>query len=139
MKTFGVLAVSVVLVSILFCPMVMAAPFMPDELQMVQPDPSLPKELSGFFGKWEWASQVMQFFLIVEKIDEEKASVYLWRSGWATVPPGWQRYEAKVSKERGKYILWFHGPAGMNELTFKGDNLYMDTRPFSPAVFGRVP
>ncbi len=83
MKTFVVLAVSIVLVSILFCPMVMAAPSMPSDLQIVQPDPSLPKELSAFFGKWEGFSSLtsINLFLIVEKIDDEKASLYIWASG----------------------------------------------------------
>ena len=43
MKIFVVLAVSIVLVSILFCPTVMVAFTMPDDAQIVQPDPSLPK------------------------------------------------------------------------------------------------
>jgi hypothetical protein len=51
MKTIIVLAVSIVLVSIFFCAMVMAAPSMPADLRIVQPAPSLPKELSAFFGK----------------------------------------------------------------------------------------
>ena len=86
MKTFVVLAVSIVLVSILFCPMVMAAPSMPADLQMVQPDPSLPKELSAFLGKWEGTGR-MQYFLIVEKIDEEKASLYVLASGPESLAP----------------------------------------------------
>ena len=83
MKTFVVLAVSVVLVSILFCPMVMSAPSMPDDVQNVQPDPSLPKELSAFLGKWEGSSSGtnVNYFLIVEKIDEGKASLYMWAEG----------------------------------------------------------
>ncbi len=84
MKTFALLVVSIVLVSIFLCPMVMAAPSsMPSDLQMVQPDPSLPKELSVFFGKWEGTSSSTgtDFLLIVEKIDEEKASLYIWASG----------------------------------------------------------
>ena len=122
MKTFVVLAVSVVLVSILFCPMVMSAPSMPADLQIVQPDPSLPKELSGIFGKWEGTGQV-QYFLIVEKIDEEKASLYHWQSGSYYQPPGWARYEAKVIKERGKYKLWFKDRYSNVELTLKGEDL----------------
>ena len=62
MKTFVVLAVSIVLVSILFCPMAMAAPPMPNDVQMVEPDPSLPKELAAFCGKWEglrWVPNVV--------------------------------------------------------------------------------
>jgi hypothetical protein len=106
--------------------MVMAAPPMPDDLQMVQPDPSLPKELSAFFGKWEGSDVNMQFFLIIEKIDKEKASVLWWQSGYpsAGVMQGWFRREANVSKERGKYKLWFASRAGgINELTLKGENL----------------
>ena len=105
MKTFVVVAVSIVSVSILFCPMAMSAPTMPADLQIVQPDPSLPKELSAFFGKWEGASGLFQYFLIVEKIDEEKASLYVWRSDPAGT--GWEGYEAKVIKESGKYKLWY--------------------------------
>jgi hypothetical protein len=122
MKTFVVLAVTIVLVSILFCPMVMAAPAMPDDLQIVQPDPSLPKEISGFFGKWE-ATGMIQSFLIVEKIDDEKASLYHWQSGFADMAPGWTRYEGHVIKERGKYKVWFRTGFLSVELTLKGEDL----------------
>ena len=107
MKTFVALAVSIVLVSILFCSMATAVPTMPADLQIVQPDPSLAKELSAFFGKWEWISNPAEFFIIVEKINKEKASLYVWRSGsWPQgTPMGWERIEAKVIKDRGKYKL----------------------------------
>lgn len=83
MKTFVVSAVSIVLVSTFFCPTVMAAPSIPMDIQIVQPDPSLPKDLSAFFGKWEGPNSITgtNFFLIVEKIDEEKASLYIWAEG----------------------------------------------------------
>ena len=127
MKTLVVLAVSIVLVGIFFCPMVMAAPTMPADVQIVQPDPSLPKELSAFFGKWEGTGR-MQYFLIVEKIDEEKASLYIWEFGpEATTSPIWVRYEAKVSKERGKYKLWYSGRSGNCELTLKREALNWST------------
>jgi hypothetical protein len=63
--------------------MVMAAPSMPADLQIAQPDPSLPKELSAFFGKWEGFNSMtsVDLFLIVEIIDEEKANLYIWASG----------------------------------------------------------
>ncbi len=131
MKTIVVLAVSIVLVSILFCPMVMAAPSMPDDLQIVQPDPSLPKELSAFFGKWEGLDPTFQWFLIVEKIDEEKASLYWWGSGFAGDRgnvQGWTRREGNVIKERGKYKLWYIGGFGKTELTLKGEYLESSTR-----------
>jgi hypothetical protein len=121
-RTFVVLAVSIVMVGIFFCPMAMSAPPMPDGLQIVQPDPSSPKELSAFFGKWE-GSGTSQYFLIVEKIDEEKASLYLHRTGVGDAPTGWHRYEGNVTKERGKYKIWYIGQLGKYEFTVKGDYL----------------
>ena len=131
MKTFVILAVSIVLVSILFCPMVMSAPpAMPVDLQIVQPDPSLPKELSAFFGKWEGLDPSFQWFLIVEKIDEEKASLYVWRGGGTHNWPegmllGWERIDAKVTKELGKYTVWFQTRMGIAKFTLKGE--YLDS------------
>jgi len=125
MKTFVVSAVSIVLVSILFCPMAMAAPGMPDGLEIVQPDPLLPKELSAFFGKWEGSAMSIEYFLIVEKIDEEKASLWVWRSGHGDIPRGWQSTQARVVKERGKYALYFGSRFGKVTLTLKGE--YLDS------------
>jgi hypothetical protein len=140
MKTFVVLAVSIVLVSILFCPMVMAAPTMPADLQIVQPDPSLPKELAAFFGKWEGAAGAQQYFLIVEKIDEQKASLYVWRGGtWAEgTPLGWSRYEGIVIKRFGKYNLWYYIPFGITEYILKGKYLDMSF-PGGSLRLSRVP
>jgi hypothetical protein len=124
MKTFLVLAVSIVLVSIFFCPMVMAFPTMPADLQIVQPDPSLPKELSAFFGKWEGNSSSGDFFVIVEKIDEEKASLYVSQKGFVPeLSHGWERIEAKVIKEGRKYKLWYSHRLGSFEYTLKGERL----------------
>jgi hypothetical protein len=137
MKKFVVLPVSILLVSILFCPMVMAVPTMPADLQMVQPAPSLPKELSAFLGKWEWISNPTEFFLIVEKISEEKASLYVWRSGssWPRgTPMGWKRIEAKVIKDRGKYKL-SHGD---DVYTLMGEHL-ITFAPSGSSQFRRVP
>ncbi len=138
MKISAVLAASIVLASILFCPMPMAAPPMPNDVQMVEPDPSLPKEIAGFWGKWEGGDRYSQHFLIIEKIDREKASVYRWRSGYSGyIPEGWERLEAKVIKEYGKYKLWFRtslgGSGGIVEYTLKGK--YMDCD-YSTAVSG---
>ncbi len=124
MKTFVISAVSIVLVGILFCPMAMAAPTMPADLQIVQPDPSLQKELSAFFGKWESTTNPEKFFVIVEKIDEEKASLYIWFFGSAETPAQvWTRREAQVIKEGGKYKLWWSGRFGNTVCTLKGENL----------------
>ncbi len=141
MKTFVVLAVSIVLVSILPCPVAMAAPSMPNDVQMVEPDPSLPKELASFCGKWEGSRAGMTFFLIIEKIDEEKASFYLWRS----VTGDWRRFEAKVSKEGGKYTLYHPVRVPRTEdnvimtYTLEGKYLESTTPRGSGARYTRVP
>jgi hypothetical protein len=130
MKTLLVL-LSVVLASILSCIVAIAAPPMPNDVQMVEPDPSLPKELADFWGKWEGSDGRQQFFLIVEKIDEGKASLYRWQSGIPNQPGGWERWEAKVIKEYGKYKLLHSdnlGPRGTPrnlEYTLKGK--YLDS------------
>ena len=123
MKTLVVLAVSIVMVSIFSCPMVMAAPSMPSDLQIVQPDPSLPKELSAFFGKWQSIPYPEGFFVIVEKIDEGKASLYVWAPMAETSGSSWMRREAKVVKEGRKYKLWYPGRWGNAEFTLKGEHL----------------
>lgn len=130
MKTFVVLAVSIVMVGILFCPVVMAAPSMPDDLQMVQPDPSLPKELSAFFGKWEGNDGYAQYLFIVEKIDHEKANLYIYRSRpTESAGAGWFRQDGNVIKEGKKYKVWYRGSgmAGTVELTLKGEYLNLSS------------
>ena len=138
MKTFVVLAVSIVLVSILFCPTVMVAFTMPDDAQIVQPDPSLPKELLAFFGKWENREGPRQTFVIIEKIDEQKAGVYVGRFGYREQANTWTRYEATVAKERGKYIIWYTGPLGNTELSLKGEYLNAVTRNTGSLRYSRV-
>jgi hypothetical protein len=76
---------------------------MPNDVQMVQPDPSLPKELASFWGKWEGSVGTQSFFLIIEKIDGERATGYIWRSIDSV---DWRRFEAKVAKEQGKFTLY---------------------------------
>jgi len=110
------------------------SPPIPSDLQIVQPDPSLPKELAAFFGKWEAKSGSLEFSLIVENIDEEKASLYTWSSRF-----GWARHEAKVTNERGKYKLWFRGRTGVNELTLSGEYLHVDVPPIGTLRNRRVP
>ncbi len=144
MKTFVVLAVSIVLAGILLCPLAMAAPSMPNDVQMVEPDPSLPKEIAGFWGKWEGTSGPMRVFLIVEKIDGEKASLYRWNSAYQDTAEGWKRIEAKVTKEYGKYKLWYQVNVGqigntIVEYTLKGKNLDITSSTGGGARLTRVP
>lgn len=139
MKTFVVLAVSIVLASILCCPLVIAAPPIPNDVQMVKPDPLLPKEIADFWGKWEGGESMMKLFLIVEKIDQEKASLYIWRSGSPPfVPEGWERIESQVSKESGKYKLSSHKGMGISTYVLSGEYLEGST-PGGKAQLSRVP
>ena len=144
MKTIVALAASIVLVSVLSCSMVRTVPSMPADLQMVEPDPSLPKELLAFCGKWELASGMYEVFVIVEKLDEQTASLYIWRGGsW---PQGidkgttmdWGRVEAKVIKERGKYKLYYQAYFGQVENSLKGKYLVSSSR-LGSSKFRRVP
>jgi hypothetical protein len=138
MKTFVVLVVSIV--SILFCPLAIAAPPMPNDVKMVKPDPSLPKEIADFWGKWEGGDPARELFIIVEKIDEAKASLYIWRSGLMGMTPGaWERLEAKVSKESGKYKLSYpNDRGGTTTFALQGKNLVGKT-PGGNAQLSRVP
>jgi len=139
MKTIVVSAVSIVLVSILFCPMAMSAPSMPDDLQVVQPDPSLPKELSAFFGKWEGNDSYAEYIYVVEKIDNEKAKLYFYRSRpLESAGAGWFRYEGNVIKEGKKYKLLYRGVTGPIELTLKGENSLNVSSPVWSLRFRRV-
>jgi hypothetical protein len=139
MKTFVILAVSIVLAGILFCPLAMAAPPIPNDVQMVKPDPSLPKEIADFWGKWEGSDSMMKLFLIVEKIDQEKASLYIWRSGSPPfVPEGWERIEAQVTKESEKYKLMFRTKMGISWYALEKENLN-GSSPGGNALFSRVP
>lgn len=74
--------------------------------------------------------------MIVEKIDEEKASLYLWRSDWGIE---WERQVANVVKERGKYKIWFSGRSGINELSLRGKYLDLSVTPLGSIIFTRVP
>jgi hypothetical protein len=102
--------------TLLISSVVLAATPVPTDLKMVEPDPSLPKELVAFLGRWEQISVKCSIGeLIVERIDEEKASLYLFSSG------SWIRRGAKVSKEHGKYKLWYSGNMGVHEYSLKED------------------
>ncbi len=141
MKTFVAVAVRILLAGILFCPLAMAAPPIPSDVQMVKPDPSLPKEIADFWGKWEGSDSMMKLFLIVEKIDQEKANLYLWRSGNKQfgVPERWERIETKLSNESGKYKLLTPNRQGGNNSYFLEGEYLIGTTPGGNARFDRVP
>ena len=110
-----------------FATVAVAFPPLPDDLNIVQPDPNLPKELAAFSGKWEGRGERREFFFIVEKIDEEKATLRLSHGfDWQTIP-------ARVVKEYGKWKIWFTGPYGQAELIVRRGGKYLD---FSTTMAG---
>ena len=130
MKSFVVLSVSVLLaVSMLFCPMAMSAPpSMPGDVQLVQPDLTLPKELAAFWGQWEGSFsdsdkfKEIQMTVVVEKVTKEKVILRSWRSEYAWGP----KREANVTKENGQFKLWFESTGsnyGKIEMTLEGESL----------------
>ena len=140
MKTFALLGVSILLVSILFCSIVKGTPSLPDDVRMVQPNPSLPNELSAFWGKWQGVKGNHEFFVIVERIGEKRAGLYLWDSGGPKRgSPGWRRVKADVIKESGKYKLRFIGSQGTVEFTLIGEQLEWYIAPSFSVGLTRVP
>lgn len=126
---FVVIALALIL-SLAAAPKVATAapPSMPNDVQMVQPASSLPKELAAFAGKWEGsgydtAQGQIELFLIVEKIVEDKASLYTWHS-----VHGWNRREAAVTTVSGKYELWYDGPYGKVVITSTAEGLVFDAQ-----------
>ena len=111
----------------------MAFPSLPDDLNIVQLDPALPKELADFSGKWEGKSGAREFYLIVEKIDREKATLRLSNAyGWETMP-------ANIVKEYGKWKIWFSGRYGQNEFSLRGKYLDLYLPPGVTVTFTKVP
>ena len=75
---------------------------MPNDVQMVEPDPSLPKELMGFWGKWEGSVRDDDVFSNSRENRRGKGKFIFWRS----VTGDWGRFPAKVAKEGGKFKLY---------------------------------
>ena len=121
----------------------------PDSIQIVPPDPSLPKELTAFSGKWkgiwrgrDYSSWALDAVLIVEKIEEEKAVViYCWGTAQGIEKGGWRRYRtATITKNDGKYVLSFGGEPRVFKFWLKGEKLEGFVGPIpSDIVMKRVP
>jgi len=114
----------------------MAFPPMPRGLQLMEPDPSLPKDLKDYWGKWEGkaAAKMENYSIIIEKIDDKKAILWLAQRG------GWDKHEANVVEDLGKYKVWYRGRQGLYEFSLKGEKLIWSV-PFmsSSIVLTRVP
>ena len=130
MKTSKPLIAGIFGATLWFSFLAIAAPPIPSEVQMVQPDSSLPKGLRSFWGKWEGRGfdygqgKEIEFFVIFEKITEKEASLFTWHTvhGWSP------RREAKVTRQGGEYKLSYKGPFGTNEMGLQGDELVFDAQ-----------
>ncbi len=101
---------------------------LPTDINIVTPDPNLPKEIQALSGKWagtwEHISGSLDAILIVEKVDKQVAQV-IYASGdnatWG-VTRSWRREKGSVSYENGKVIVML--PSGIEFwLTKEGDNI----------------
>ena len=123
MKKMAILLVAAF--SFLFSNVATAFPPLPDDLNIVQPNPSLPKELVAFSGKWAGTmfvfGRTIKLFLIVERIEETEARLYLYGTS-----EQWERTTGEVVKERGKYRIYFQGSKGTNILSFRKGGKYLD-------------
>jgi len=100
----------------------LAAPTLPNDVQMIEPDSSLPKELRNFWGKWtgmQIVQALYEVFIIVEKIDKDRASLYF----WSTDTPKWTRINANVMQDGNQYSIQFisGGTGRKNTLSLKKD------------------
>jgi len=122
-----------------FATIAMAFPPLPDDLNIAQPDPSLPKELTGFLGKWEGDTNMIgamiTLFLIVERVSEEEAVLFTAYSD----PVGWDRVVARVERERrGNYVIWFPGRRGINQLRLKKGSIELSVPPSGLVILKKV-
>jgi hypothetical protein len=96
----------------------MAESQFPSDLQMTTPDPSLPKELTVFWGKWSGGVFVKQGYnkiiIIVEQIDDNKARLYC-NFGIKGTSHAWMRFWAKVKLNDGVYELFYHTKDGRRQ------------------------
>jgi len=103
-----------------------AMPTLPNDLNIIPPDPSLPKELAAFSGKWHgvinWGNRSREIAIIFEKISEKEASIYYYDSELG----GWNRNTWTVVNERGTWKIWTRGRTYINTLYMKDGKLVHD-------------
>ena len=125
MKVKILLTIGVIICSTLFCSTAMAAPSVPSDVQMIEPDSSLPKELADFWGKWKGGTflgnERLDFLVIVEKIGEKNVNLYFWSSRIGK----WEKKDAEVVKDGSEYKIRFgvlvSSIERVNELSLKKD------------------
>ena len=73
---------------------------LPSDINIVPPNPSLPKEVAALSGKWEGSwTRGRSMILVVEKIisENEMQFVYAWGDWGANNPGGFERMSRKFS------------------------------------------
>jgi hypothetical protein len=96
--SFVVLVVLVVVSNLILKPALAGDIPLPDEINIVAPEPDLAKEIAAFSGKWKgiWNGVGLEAMLIVEEINDERAKViYAWGEG-SRDKKGYSRFIAKV-------------------------------------------
>jgi len=132
-----------------------AVPALPNDVQIVEPDFSLPKELTDFWGKWSGMKIIggrgpgppfggsfkYELFIIVEKVDIWGAVLYF----WSNQTPKWTRINADVLEDGNKYIIKFIGIGGIENIISLREDGTMECfnsgqRPgFRTVILKRVP
>lgn len=87
---------------------------LPPDINITEPDPSLPEEIQTLVGRWEgrWEGQMQRVdidtILIVEKVSTNDAIV-IFANGYSSFVPRfearWRRLKALVVSEGGKIII----------------------------------
>jgi hypothetical protein len=110
---------------------------LPENVQIVSPDPNLPPEIKAFSGKWSgrWGWQDrrnndgVDAILIVEKIINEQQAMVVsandhGRGGWK-IMRGWERSTANFSKTDEGISLMVESRGSSQKITYraKGDQL----------------
>jgi len=77
------------------------APPLPRDISIQAPSPDIPEQIASLLGKWEgdWVGK-LNSFLIVEKVDLEKATVVY---GWGNYPP-WEVYARGYTRRFAKIL-----------------------------------
>jgi len=126
---------------------------LPDDLNIVSPDPSLPENIKALSGKRGGVWMVEGFrdgirstgelsVLVVEKILDEKTAVIVYgTTGSPTMKAGFYRFEAQIVLSRNKVMLEWVSKVTSKETSFhlKGDKLEREITVVEPrAILGNL-
>jgi hypothetical protein len=109
---------------------------LPFDINIVTPDPNLPKEIQALSGKWagtwQHLSGSLDAMLIVEKVDQQTAQVIYAsddNAAWG-VTKSWRREKASVSYENERVMVML--PSGIEVWLTKGNDNILEGRRNTP-------